>query len=404
MDATTRRPRTWNVAFVLALAGAALAIVLIREYLTVLEGAVAGGLFCGGAGRFDCNLVAAHPAATLLGAPTALWGLVYYVAAAALALCAGRLADGERAAAAAFGSTLALVALGVDAALAFVMVTRIGAICLNCVATYAVNLALAAAFWRLSLAATAPRAWRTLFLEWRGGNTAKLVAFGAALSVALVSIVVTMRTVGGDLEFARDQATEFLRSMSAPPAIDMRALDDRPSRGPRDARVVIAVASDFQCGFCRALSAHLDDLRREYPRDVRVIFLNAPIDPACNPSVPPDEHGHPDACWLARAGACAADHGRFWEYHDLVYRTLPQPQVNPLTVLAHATEIGLPVKALAACADSAAAERDVARDVALWRRLRMKAVPSLIIDGHVRPGGIYPATLRAIVHGLLAAR
>src|SRR5438093_432859 len=135
--ATARRSRAGSIAFVLALGGLSLAMLLIREALTVFQGDVAGGLFCGGAGRFDCNVVAAHPSAWMLGAPVALWGLLFYVAVAGLAIAASTLTAGERAAAASAGLVLSLAALIVDARLAYVMLTQIGAVCMNCVATYA---------------------------------------------------------------------------------------------------------------------------------------------------------------------------------------------------------------------------------------------------------------------------
>src|SRR5437867_13268639 len=91
------RSLAW-LALVLALVGATISLVLLREHLTVFEGDVAGGLFCGGAGRFDCNTVAASPSAWLLGFPLALWGIAFYAAAGALAAMAWRLPEAEAAA------------------------------------------------------------------------------------------------------------------------------------------------------------------------------------------------------------------------------------------------------------------------------------------------------------------
>src|SRR5206468_9375559 len=142
-------------------------IVLLREHLTVFLGDTAGGLFCGGAGRFDCNTVAAHPSSWMLGLPLPFSGIAYYSAAAALALFAWKLPEGEAAAAAGIGSILAITAVILDAWLAMIMVTQIGAICLNCVATYALNLGLVAAFWRLDRGFSGPREWLALPLRWR---------------------------------------------------------------------------------------------------------------------------------------------------------------------------------------------------------------------------------------------
>ena len=44
----------------------------------------------------------------------------------------------------------------------------------------------------------------------------------------------------------------------------------------------------------------------------------------------------------------------------------------------------------------------LARDVRTWMDLKMESVPSLVINGHVKSGGIYPTALRAVVRALLA--
>src|SRR2546430_2244774 len=99
-----RRTGPALLAFALAVAGLVVSIVLLREHLTVFAGDIAGGLFCGGGGRFDCNTVAASPGSWFLGLPLAFWGLLYYAAIGALALMAWRLPEGEAAAAVAAGT------------------------------------------------------------------------------------------------------------------------------------------------------------------------------------------------------------------------------------------------------------------------------------------------------------
>jgi len=232
-DAADAAPRRlWIAALVPALVGFALSIVLVREHLTVFQGDVAGGLLCWGGGRLDCNIVAASPAAWILGVPTPLWGLLYYVAASALAAAVAALPPGERAAAAAAGLVLALTAVVVDAGLAWIMFARIGAICLNCLATYVVNVVLAIVWWRIEATETAPRAWRDLLLRWRSHTLPaplsppseaatreppvamalpKLVIAGVAFSVALVAAVMTMRSVHETISDSRDEAATFLQ-------------------------------------------------------------------------------------------------------------------------------------------------------------------------------------------------
>jgi len=394
-------PALWALG--LAAAGAIVATVLLREHLTVLEGDVAGGLFCGGGGRFDCNTVAAHPSSWLLGLPLAAWGLAFYVVAAALALLAWRLPEDEAAAAAAAGSVLALAAVMLDVWLGWTMVARIGAVCMNCVATYAVNAGLAIAFWRLDRMAAGDRAWRALLLRWsapRAGRWLKLAAAVVALAGAGATLAYARHAVAESVADARDEATALLQRIVTEPPVDMARFAGLPAEGPADARVTIVAASDFECSFCRAMAARLDDLRAEFPRDVRVVYLNVPIHPDCNPGVRNSEHRH--ACWLAKAGVCAARQGRFWDYHRLVYHELAPGRTDEAHVRAGLRGAGVDPAALDACLATAEPDSAVAREVRLWSELDMDSVPSLVINGHVKTGGIYPTTLRAVVRALLA--
>jgi protein-disulfide isomerase len=242
-----------------------------------------------------------------------------------------------------------------------------------------------------------------LFARWRAprpGRVFKIATALVAAAGAAAAFVATRGAVAEMVADSQDEATALLQKIATEPPIDMARFDRLPAEGPADARVTIVVASDFQCSFCRNLAARLDELRAEYPRDVRILFLNAPISSKCNPSIHEDTHEH--ACWLARAGACAERQGRFWPYHDLVYRELSPIHVDERGVRRALARAGLDAVRLDACLAGADADSVVARDVRLWRELGMNSVPSIVINGHVKTGGIYPTTLRTVVRTLLS--
>ncbi len=396
--ATPRGRAAALVALVLALAGAGVAAFLVREHLAVTQGDLARGLFCGGSGQFDCGRVAADPSSWLLGMPVAFWGLAFYFVTLGLALGALVLRPAERAAAASLGTLLALTAVIFDAWLAWVMVTQIGSICLNCVATYAINLLLLVAFWRLEQRIGAPPDLKALALAWR--SPAKIaIALGVAGAIAAATVWV-WRPLAETRQFAREETLEFLDKTTRPPEIDMARFAGLPSRGPDSAPVTIVVAGDFQCHYCRALSANVERLRRELPGRIRVVFLQSPVSSLCNPGI--KENVHEDACWLAEVGEAAAMQGRFWEYHDFLYHHLSQPQVTRANVEPRLAEIGLdPARVKAALADGSARAR-LGREVGLANQLKLIEVPSIVINGHARRAGVYPDMLRSVVHVMLA--
>ena len=74
-------------------------------------------------------------------------------------------------------------------------------------------------------------------------------------------------------------------------------------RGPRDARVTVLVFSSYLCGHCVHFSETLRVLGRRYPQHVAVVFKHF---------VPPEAT---DDLKIPLGAECAADQGRFWEYH-----------------------------------------------------------------------------------------
>src|SRR2546426_991102 len=135
-----------------------------------------------------------------------------------------------------------------------------------------------------------------------------------------------------------------------------------------DAPVTVAVTGDFQCSFCRWLANHLEALRRRYPGKIRLIFVNFPVSSECNPNV--HERVHEDACWLARAGECAAAQGRFWEYHDLAFQRIGFASVRRENVLRRIGEAGVDPRRLRAWLETPAPAEAVAEDIALLKTLR----------------------------------
>ncbi|SEH02849.1 Na+/H+ antiporter NhaA [Nonomuraea solani] len=78
-------------------------------------------------------------------------------------------------------------------------------------------------------------------------------------------------------------------------------------RGPADARVTIVEYGDFECPYCGRLHPILEELRRKNP-DVRHVFRHMPLRTL-----------HPRAVAAAIVSEAAADQGRFWEMHDILY-------------------------------------------------------------------------------------
>ena len=100
---------------------------------------------------------------------------------------------------------------------------------------------------------------------------------------------------------------------TTPPRFEIMAenvnLDGAQFEGAEGAEVVIAEFSDFGCPFCkRWVEQTMDPLLQKYGEDVRLAFLHFPITQL-----------HPNAGNAAVASMCAAEQGKFWEMHDLLF-------------------------------------------------------------------------------------
>src|SRR6185295_5027167 len=96
-----------------------------------------------------------------------------------------------------------------------------------------------------------------------------------------------------------------------------------PSRGPQGAKVTIVEFSDFQCPFCSKAHDTVEEVMQTYAGKVRLVFRHFPLE------------FHAQAPKAAEAAACANEQGKFWEYHDVLFKN--QQKLQPEDLKAHAS-------------------------------------------------------------------
>ena len=88
-----------------------------------------------------------------------------------------------------------------------------------------------------------------------------------------------------------------------PPRTDVQVPAGAPATGPKDAPVTIVEFTDYQCPYCHQSQRTIDEVLSRYSGKVRLVHLDFPLDI------------HPEAVTAARAARCAAEQGKFWEFH-----------------------------------------------------------------------------------------
>lgn len=164
--------------------------------------------------------------------------------------------------------------------------------------------------------------------------------------------------------------------------------------GPVSAKVTILDFSDFGCGHCRSFALQQGrQLRAEYEGtgQVRFEFKHFIV-------------GGAETANAANAAECAADQGRFWDYHDLLFSqqgVVTQP-FSKNALKRYAAQLGLDTARFNSCVDSDQHLEKVYRDTAEGRDLGVTGTPTFFINGQKVVGAVPYAEFRAKVEEALA--
>ncbi|HMO17291.1 MAG TPA: thioredoxin domain-containing protein [Oligoflexia bacterium] len=142
---------------------------------------------------------------------------------------------------------------------------------------------------------------------------------------------------------------------------------DSPVKGPKDAKVAVVVFSDFQCPFCARGKDLVDQIEKEYPKDVKIVFKHLPLD------------FHPQAIPASRATLAAEKQGKFWEMHDFLF--LNQTKLADSYYEEAAKEIGLDLAKFKADFENPATEARVLKDLELAKSLGVQGTPNFYVNG-----------------------
>jgi protein-disulfide isomerase len=156
-------------------------------------------------------------------------------------------------------------------------------------------------------------------------------------------------------------------------------LDDADHvRGGPGKELELVMFGDFQCPYCLGAQSVLRRVRERLGDRLSFAFRHLPI---------PERH--PLAMLAAEASEAAAAQGRFWEYHDALYRD--QPKLSRETMLAVGRELGLDAGRIEAEIDSGAHRARIQRDLDSAGASGATGTPTFFTNG-ARLFGAYDAS------------
>ena len=139
--------------------------------------------------------------------------------------------------------------------------------------------------------------------------------------------------------------------------------------GAEDAPIVMIEFGDFNCGFCARFQRDtFPQLIANYGDKIRFVYRDYPILAQ-------------SSLTAALAARCAADQGKFWEYHDLLYQN--QGTFNQSGGFAAlAEQLDLDVDTFNTCVDDQSFLSGIIADSQEGQKLGIRGTPAFFINGH----------------------
>ncbi|MBN1491065.1 MAG: thioredoxin domain-containing protein [Phycisphaerae bacterium] len=370
-------------------------------------------------GTASCDEVIRSDWGTVLGVPTAVWGLVYFAGLGLWLLLTGLPNRGGRA----WHALLIVgtgVGLGIAVALAYNMFATLPAWCPLCSAVHVCSLLIFLAsvlLWprRAAQAAAEPVSAPVAVSPSAGrvGLAGVAIAFAAvalhqnfqhrryraetAEALRLydeAAIAPTSAPAGacGQVELELAECREHLKPFMddwqslvqevGRQEIQTLALrQDDPVVGPSDARNVLVVFSDFECPRCMEFASYWRREIEPYAKDrVRFVWRHFPMNTDCNPLISKTLYAR--ACESAAAAEAARMQGgndAFWKMHD---KLLINARVRERKSYAElAGQIGLDPEQLVKDMKDPRVRDRIQQDLSFGQQAGVTGTPTLFLNG-----------------------
>lgn len=158
-----------------------------------------------------------------------------------------------------------------------------------------------------------------------------------------------------------------------------------PVRGAlaKDALVTIVEFSDFECPFCRSASLWMRDFLKKNASDTRLAFRHFPLP------------FHENADVAALASLVAHRHGKFWEYHDILFANQNHLEFEDLE--KYALRLGISKRKFKRDFKDTKLTDYLSKDMELAHKIGVRGTPTYIVNGIVVFGLSNEGSFEALV-------
>jgi len=146
--------------------------------------------------------------------------------------------------------------------------------------------------------------------------------------------------------------------------------------GPLSAKVQMIVYCDFECPFCAEFFDTLRQVRNTYKDKASIAYRHFPL------------LTHNNALPAALAAECAAEQGKFWEMHDLLFADNKSNRLNSEQYKKDAKELNLDVVKFSQCLETEKYKSKIEEEMLAGRNSGVTGTPTIFINNEIYPGAV----------------
>ena len=161
------------------------------------------------------------------------------------------------------------------------------------------------------------------------------------------------------------------------------AFDPARVRGNADAPITIVEFSDYQCPYCHQVEPTIAAVLAKYGDRVRFAYRDFPL-----------RNIHDHAEIAAEASRCALEQGKFWEYHDQLFKAT---SLDKEALVQYARNANVDQQKFESCLTSQKYKTQIDNDIAEGTKAGVSGTPTFFINGISTSGAQQKDTFTRII-------
>ena len=360
---------------ILSVVGFALTIKLAIIFYVANYERYALASFCSINDFIDCDGAAKTTTAVFWGIPLAYWGMLFYITVLFLTVV-DKLKNVKFIKflevfrnPMSYVTVLGVVAFTISMVLAGLSLFRIHKLCILCVLTFIIDLAIALV------------ACSGIFKNIINDCKTTFIDFIAGVKQYTKTFIILLILVSSFLVYTETTCCFVPHIKKQKSILKYRDIKKNPYRingnmlGAENADVTIELYSDYVCPLCYINNIMLHQAAKEF-KNIKIIHHNYPFDKECNKYI--NVNMHPNACFMARAALAAEKQENYWGMSSLLYEKQPK-KLEDLVKLAD--KLDFDKDKFVSDFESKEIEKELYKQIDDADKLKLDSTPTMYING-----------------------